>query len=79
MCHEDVGAVVGDSHLDGGPADELAEEHAEGAEDGGDTEPADELQTASWQALEHCAEQGDAEGGAAVQDINELRAVRCCA
>jgi hypothetical protein len=47
LRHEDVGAVVGDTHADVGTADEFADQNAEGAEDGWDAEPAGELQSAS--------------------------------
>jgi len=42
--HHDVGAVIGDSHLCEGVADELAEEHGQRAEDGGNAEPSDGVQ-----------------------------------
>jgi hypothetical protein len=47
MDHDDVWTVIGDSHFCKGVADELAEKHSQGAEDGVNAEFAEDMQRTS--------------------------------
>jgi hypothetical protein len=44
LCHEDIGAVVRDTHVDVGTADEFADQHAESAEKSWKTEFSHDVQ-----------------------------------